>query len=192
VPLDAELRATAERKAEAILDEARAEAARLASDAERSVGDRREKRLRAKEAEYTAEARQAVAAEKHAAMEGELLARTRVVERVIERVKALVPELARSDAYASTLPRELARALEFVEGEDILVRCSEELAEPVREALSDRPEISIDSQGALGAGFVVAGDGGSVLVDSRLESRVDRLASMLAIEIHSRLQQEPR
>jgi len=192
VPLDTELRTTAERKAEAILDEARAEAERLASDAERSIGDRREKRLRAREAEYAAEARQAVAAEKHAAIEAELLARTRVVERVIERVRAFLPELARSDAYTSTLPSELARALEFVEGEGIVVRCSEELAAPVREALSDRPEISVDPQATLDPGFVVAGDGGSVLVDGRLENRVDRLASMLAIEIHSRLQQEPR
>lgn len=184
--LDGELRATAKRTAEAILREARATAEQLAADANRSIGDRRERVLKAKEAEYAAQARRAIAVEKHAAMEAELLAQTRLVERVLERVRARLPEIARSDAYRSTLAGELHRALEFVEGDDIVVRCADELAGPVREALRDHPKIGVEPE-AVGPGFVVAGSGGSVLIDGRLETRVDRLAPTLAIEIHSRL-----
>lgn len=185
--LDAELRATAKRTAEAILAEARATATELAAESDRAIGNRRERMIEAKKAEYTAKARRAIAVEKHAAMEAELLARTRLVERVIERVKARLAEIARSDTYQSTLPSELRQALQFVAGDGIEVRCSDELAKPVREALRDHPEIGVKPDAVLETGFVVTGGGGSVLVDGRLGTRVDRLAPSLAIEILSRL-----
>jgi hypothetical protein len=39
----------------------------------------------------------------------------------------------------------------------------------------------------LGTGFIVVGREESVLVDARLDARVDSLASVLAIEIHTLL-----
>ncbi len=185
--LDSELRATAKRTAEAILREARATADQLTEEAERSIGNRREQLLEAKEAEYTAEARRAVAAEKHAAMELTLMARTRLVDRVLQRVRAQLPEVAGGDAYRSGLPGELERALAFVEGEEIAVRCSTDLVEAVRDTLRAQPGVEVEPDAGLSSGFIVAGDGGAVLVDGRLETRVDRLASALAIEIHWRL-----
>ena len=41
----------------------------------------------------------------------------------------------------------------------------------------------------MGTGFIVVGAAESVLVDGRLETRLDRLASALAIEIHARLEE---
>jgi hypothetical protein len=41
----------------------------------------------------------------------------------------------------------------------------------------------------VGTGFIVVGAAQSVLVDGRLETRVDRLSSALAIEIHARLEE---
>lgn len=188
--LDAELRATAERTANAILGEARTTAQKLARDADRSIEDRRERLLKAKEAKYATEARRAVAVEKHAAMEGELAARSRAVERVLQRVRARLPEVARSEGYQATLPDELRRALAFVEGDSIRVRCSAELENPIREALADRPDISVEPDATLGTGFVVSGGEGTVLIDGRLGARLERLASTLAIEIDSRLRGE--
>jgi len=69
------------------------------------------------------------------------------------------------------------------------VRCSAELAPAVREGLRDRPEVKVETRTDVGPGFVVVGAGGSVLVDGRLQKRVDRLASVLAIEIHTRLEE---
>ena len=188
--LDTELRHSAERTSESILGTARADAERLGTESERVVEDRRRQVLKDKEAEYGAEARVAIAAERHAAMRVVLLARTRVVARVLERARALLPDATRSEAYLSTLSSELMEALQFVDGEGAVVRCSRDLEGAVRKGLRDRPEVKIETEADVGTGFVVVGAEGSVVVDGRLETRIDRLASVLAIEIHTRLQEE--
>jgi|GEM_PF-1666149 vacuolar-type H+-ATPase subunit E/Vma4 len=188
--LDTELRQSAERTAESIRGEARADSERLGSESDRLIEDWRSQALREKEAEYGAQARVAIAAERHAAMEAVLLARTRVVARVLERARALLPDAGQKEAYLSTLSSELMEALQFVDGEGAVVRCSAALAPAVREGLRDRPEVKVETEADLGTGFVVVGAEGSVVVDGRLETRIDRLASVLAIEIHARLQEE--
>lgn len=186
--LDTELRRTAASTAESILTAARANAERVAAQADRSIEDTRRERLQAREAEYGAEARVMVAAERHAAMRAVLLARTRVVERVLERARALFPEAVNTDAYLSTLGNELTEALQFVDSDGAVVRCSTALEPIVRKALGDRPEVTVEPDSDAGTGFIVVGGGGSVLVDGRLETRIDRLSSSLAMEIHSGLQ----
>ena len=187
--LDSELRRSARGTAESILSAARADAERIASEAERLIGDRRTEILKGKEAEYDGEARVAIAAERHAAMRAVLLAQTRVVDRVLEQARGLLPEATQGETYLSTLRDELAGALEFVEGKGAVVRCSSELAPAVREGLRDRPEVKVEPRADVGPGFVVVGAGGSVLVDGRLQKRVDRLTSVLAIAIHRRLEE---
>ena len=189
--LVAELRKSAEGTAESIRGAARTDAERLASEAERAIEERRSKALKDKEAQYGAEARVAIAAERHAAMRAVLLARTQVVTRVLDRARALLPDASQNEAYLSTLSQEVIEALQFVDGEGALVRCSTGLEQAVREGLRDRPEVKVEAQSDVGTGFVVVGSEGSVVVDGRLETRIDRLASVLAIEIHTGLQEEP-
>jgi vacuolar-type H+-ATPase subunit E/Vma4 len=189
--LDTELRRSAERTSESILGAARSDAKRLGTESERVVEDRRREVLKDKEAEYGAEARVAIAAERHAAMRAVLLARTHLVDRVLERAQALLPDVARNEAYLATLSSELTDALQFVEAEGTVVRCSEDLGPAVRDRMRDRPAVKVEPEADVGTGFVVVGAEGSVVVDGRLETRIDRLASVLAIEIHARLQEEP-
>jgi vacuolar-type H+-ATPase subunit E/Vma4 len=145
--------------------------------------------MKDKEIEHGAEARVAMAAARHAAMRAVLLSRTLLVERVLERARALLPEAAQTEPYLSALGGELTEALRFVDGDGAMVRCSVDLAPAVREALRGRPEVTVEAETDVGTGFIVSGDGGSVLVDGRLETRIDRLAATLAIEIHARLQE---
>ncbi|MDH3819008.1 MAG: V-type ATP synthase subunit E [Myxococcales bacterium] len=189
--LDTELRRSAERTSESILGAARSDAKRLGTESERVVEDRRREVLKDKEAEYGAEARVAIAAERHAAMRAVLLARTHLVDRVLERAQALLPDVARNEAYLATLSSELTDALQFVEAEGTVVRCSEDLGPAVRDRMRDRPAVKVEPEADVGTGFVVVGAEGTVVVDGRLETRIDRLASVLAIEIHTRLQEEP-
>ena len=189
--LDTQLRHSAERTSESVLGAARADAKRLAAESERVVEDRRREVLKDKEAEYGAEARVAIAAERHAAMRAVLLARTHLVDRVLERAQALLPDVARNEAYLATLSSELTDALQFVEAEGTVVRCSEDLGPAVRDRMRDRPAVKVEPEADVGTGFVVVGAEGTVVVDGRLETRIDRLASVLAIEIHTRLQEEP-
>ncbi|MGB8222605.1 MAG: V-type ATP synthase subunit E family protein [Polyangiales bacterium] len=185
--LDTELRTRAETTAASILSAAQAETARLASEADLVIADRRRKVLKDKEDEYGSEARIAIASERHAAMRAVLLARTRVVHRVLERVRALLPEAAARQSYLLGLSAELTEALQFVERDGAVVRCSVDLASILREALRAQPEIKVQPVSDLGTGFIVVGRGESVLVDARLDARVDSLASVLAIEIHTLL-----
>ena len=111
--LDTELRRSAERTSESILGAARSDAKRLGTESERVVEDRRREVLKDKEAEYGAEARVAIAAERHAAMRAVLLARTHLVDRVLERAQALLPDVARNEAYLATLSSELTDALQL-------------------------------------------------------------------------------
>jgi vacuolar-type H+-ATPase subunit E/Vma4 len=184
--LDTELRRSAEKTAEGILSAARADAERLAAEADQRIAERRREIMKDKEARYGAEARAAIAAERHAAMRAMLLARTRVVDRTLDRARALIPEAAQSEIYASALRDELLGALQFVD-DGAFVRCSSELASLVRGALRDRPEVRVETDAGVGVGFIVVGAGETVVVDGRLETRIDRLESALAIEILARL-----
>ena len=190
--LDTELRRSAERTAESILSAARTDVERLASDADRLIGDKRREVMKDKEAEYRAEARVAIAAERHGAMSAVLFARTRVINRVLERARALLPEAAETESYLSALSGELTEALQFVDGDSAVVRCSVDLAPALHDALRGRSEVTVEPEANFGIGFVVVGGGGSVLVDGRLETRIGRLASALAIEIHTCLKEPQR
>jgi len=183
--LETELRRRAETTAASILSAARAEAARLASEADLRIAERRRKVLEDKEDEYSSEARMAIASERHAAMGAVLLARTRVVDRVLERVRDLLPEAAARRSYRSGLSAELTRALQFVDRDGAVVRCSIDLAPALRESLRAQPMVKVEPAADFGTGFVVVGRGGSVVVDALLDTRVDSLASTLAIEIHA-------
>jgi vacuolar-type H+-ATPase subunit E/Vma4 len=187
--LSTELRHRAEKTAESILSAARAEADGIVSDTERHIEERRTKVLSNKEEEYRSKARARIAAERDAAMRAMLLAKTHLVDRVLQAAKALLPEAARRTASARALQGELGEALAFVGGEGATVRCSEELASAIREAVRGRPGVTIESHPELGPGFIVVGTGRSVVVDRTLQTRLDRLAPTLAIEIHKRLEE---
>lgn len=187
--LDTELRRAADATAESILNAARSDSGRVASHSERAIEDRRRALKELKEAEYGADARRAVANERHAAMRAVLMARTQVVDRVLERARALLPEASMDERYLTALGAELSEALTFVDGDDAVVRCSPSLEPAVRKALSDRQRVRVEPEKEMGTGFLVVGAGGSVVVDGQLDTRISRSASSLAIEIHARLQE---
>ena len=120
-------------------------------------------------------------------MRAVLLAKARVVDRVLQEARARLPEAARSGAYTSMLGRELRDALAFVGEQGAFVRCSEVLRPAMLEQARALPNVSVETEPTGDSGFRVVGEDQSVVVDSTLETRLDRLASTLAIEIHRRL-----
>lgn len=187
--LDAELRRAANETAESILESARSDSERVASESERAIEGRRKELMGRKEAKYGADARRAIATEKHAAMRAVLMAQTKLVDRVLDRAKGQLRVAAMDERYLAALGGELAEAWKFVESDDTLVRCSPDLEPAIRKALSDRPSVRVQADDEMGTGFIIVGAGGSVVVDGQLESRIARLASTLAIEIHARLRE---
>lgn len=187
--LESELRGRAQNTADAILRSAKVDADRIATDAEMVIEARRSAVLTSREEEYRAEARANVAGERHEAMRAVLLAKTRVVDRVMAGAKALLPAAARGKVYGSALADELGQALAFVGEENAVVQCPDDLAPVVREALRAASTVVVESTNNAGSGFVAIGDGGTVRVDGTLEARLDRLAPTLAIEILAKLEE---
>jgi vacuolar-type H+-ATPase subunit E/Vma4 len=187
--LEAALRKRAEQTAEAIMRAARADADRITAGADRAIEERRASVLGGREDVYRADARANVAAERHEAMRAVLLAKTRLVERVLQRARALLAEVTRGDPYRAALADEVDRAMVFVEAEEVVVRCPEALVPALRDALGAKPRVAVEAADDVGSGFVMIGDGGRVRVDSTLETRVERLETTLAIEIHNRLEE---
>ena len=187
--LDTELRRAANETAESILKAARSDSERVVSQSERAIEDRRRELMERKEAEYGAEARRAIAAERHTAMRAVLMARTQVVDRVLERARALLPDAVTDERYLASLDAQLAEALKFVDADDATVRCSPALEAFVRTALSAQPRVRVEADAEMGTGFNVVGASESVLVDCQLETRIDRLTPSFAIEIHARLRE---
>lgn len=186
--LTTELRRRAAEAADAIMSAARADADRIAADAERAIEERRSAVLKSREEEYRAEARASIAVERHEAMRAVLLAKTRVVDRVLQSAQGLLSEAAGTTAYGSSLAGEIGEAIAFVGSAGTVIRCSAEIQPKVHEALREMPEVSVETF-AGGTGFMAIGEGGNVEVDGTLEARLARLAPTLAIEIHERLEE---
>jgi vacuolar-type H+-ATPase subunit E/Vma4 len=186
--LSTELRRRAEETAKAIMSAAQADADQIAAEADRAIEKRRAEVLKSREGEYRAKARADVAGERHEAMRATLLAKTRVVDRVLQRAKTLLREAARGNAYGSTLADEVTEAVAFVGVEGATVHCSNDLEPAVRDALRATPGVSIKGMD-VGSGFVAVSKDGAVRVDGTLEARLERLAPALAIEIHQRLEE---
>jgi vacuolar-type H+-ATPase subunit E/Vma4 len=187
--LDEALRKRGRETAEAIMRAARTAADRIASDADQAIEERRSAVLSSRKDVYRTQARTEISAERHEAMRAVLLAKTRVVERVLQRARALLPAELRNDAYQAALEKEVEEALAFVGSEEATVLCPEALAPALRQALRATPEVAVQVHNDAGSGFVVVGQAGRVRVDSTLETRLDRLAPTLAIEIHERLEE---
>jgi len=189
--LDSELRRRAETAAQAVLRSAEAEAARIAAEVDEAIENRRAAKLHDREEQSRAEARAAIAIERREAMRSLLLAKTELVHRVLQHAKADLPSVARSAAYRATLPEDVDRALRFVDAEGPIIRCPPALEDVVKDAVGKRPGVGVEAVEGVGSGFVIIGQDQAV-VDCTLETRLERLAPTLAIEIHERVERSGR
>ena len=185
--LSDELRRRAEESAAAMIRAAEAEAERILDDAQGAIRERQRDVLRHREEKWRAEARVQIAAARHAAMRDTLLSRTRVVDRVLQEARALLPDALKLEKYDSLLSTELDEALDFVGEGGSTVFCTPSLTSSLRKLLVSRPSVKLQPADDIGNGFIVVDDGEAVRVDCTLETRLDRLAPLLAIEIHRRL-----
>ena len=185
--LSGELRRRAEESAAAVIRTAEAEAERILRDAEDAIQTRQRDVLQDREHTLRAEARRRIAASRHQAMKDVLLSRTRVVDRVLEKAKALLPDTLKTEQYDSLLSKELEQALEFVGEGGAILRCTPALASTIRRSLVTKPSVAVEPSDDVGSGFVATDKEGRVRVDCTLEARLERLAPLLAIEIHRRL-----
>jgi len=186
--LTTELRKKAEATAARILESARLEAEQLRTETERQIQSKRAASLREEEERYRVTARSAIAAERHASMRVVLLAKTRLVDRVLELATSLLPEACSTEAYRSSIAAQLVDSMRFVGDEGAHVLCSPELVPALREAAKAHPSVTVEPDAETESGFVVVSADGSVTVDKRLDAQLRRMIPTLAIEIHDRVE----
>ncbi|MDH3201500.1 MAG: V-type ATP synthase subunit E family protein [Myxococcales bacterium] len=186
--LTTELRKNAEATAARILESARLEAEQFRTETERQIQRKRAASLREEEERYRLKARSAIAAERHASMRTVLLARARLVDRVLELATSLLPDACRTETYRSSIAQQLDDSMRFIGDEGAHVLCSLELVPTLREAAKAYASVTVEPDAETQSGFVVVSAGGSVTVDKRLGTQLQRMIPALAIEIHDRVE----
>ena len=185
--LDAELRRSADATARVLLRDAREEAARIEAEATRNIDERRAATFESWEEELRSDARAEIAGARRDATRAVLLAKTRLVERVLERVRGELASVLGTESYQTALHSELERAIEFVGSRGTTVRCAPTIEGLVRDAVGSLDGARVEVDGSVGSGFVVSDESGRVQVDATLEGRLRRLAPTLSVEILGRV-----
>jgi vacuolar-type H+-ATPase subunit E/Vma4 len=168
----AALEADAETKIAVELGAAREQASRLEAESGDRIARLRAEALQQHEMQFRQETERLVAASRREARQELLLARQRLLQRVLRRAVELAPDATRSSAYLTGLPTDLARALSYLDHSEVIVRCSPELGTEMHQLLAEQKRAKVEIEPTLGAGFVVAAADGSAVVDRTLPRRL--------------------
>jgi vacuolar-type H+-ATPase subunit E/Vma4 len=102
---------------------------------------------------------------------------------VLDRARALVPEVAASASYAEALPSHLDEALSFLEGVRPRVKCPAAFIAMLQPAAARHEGVELVIDESVGPGIVAEAADGSVIVDNTLAARLARSEARLAIEL---------
>jgi vacuolar-type H+-ATPase subunit E/Vma4 len=181
----------AEAEADAIRGAAQADARSLLERCGAELTERRLQQARALEAERQNAIAFALVAARRAARRDELLARERLLNRVLRLAADRFPEAVRNPVFRATLPALVAQALECLADRPGTIRCHPGLMDEISRLLTDRPGVRLLADPACGTGFRLTSDDGPLVIDATLEDRVERLDRRLRQAILSRLGRGP-
>jgi vacuolar-type H+-ATPase subunit E/Vma4 len=117
----------------------------------------------------------------------ELAARHALLDRIFERARALIPEVAASAAYRAALPSHLGEALSYLEGTHPRIHCQAGLAPTIQSAITRHSGAQVIIDETVAPGIVAEAADGSVVVDNTLAARLAGVETRLAIELLQRL-----
>ena len=181
----------ADAQVEQTLAQARAEADRITTESAAALEQRCRAAAAARASARVQDVEHAVTLARREARRSLLEARERLLERVFTAARAGLPAAAAGPAYRASLPAALSGALAAVGTDQAVVRCPATLAPDVERA---RPRgstsVAVEVDPASGSGFRVASTDGAVEIDDTLESRLDRLRSILARRVLAQLELE--
>lgn len=182
-----ELIARLERDADARVAKIR-ERAKAEKDAIEAASAALSERLRAEALAARARERrvkfdQALAVARQRANAERLAAEYALLERILARTRELIAVVDVEPEYLAAVPLQLERALRFVEGRPIVVRCRPSIAPAARAALAMRSDATVEEAPDAPVGIRIALRDGSMEVDDTLLERLSRLRTRLAIEL---------
>lgn len=177
----------AQAQVDAIQRGADAEVRAIEDETEHAAAEATARRLEHERAARQFASQRELARVRREARAHELAARHAQLARILERARALLPEVAASTRYLEMLPSHAGEALSFVEGLRPRVRCQRRFA-PVLQPMVARhegAELVIDE--TVGPGVIAEAADGSVVVDNTLAARLSRAETQLAIELLKRV-----
>jgi len=180
--LVAALESEAEARISSELEAAREEAAGIEREASDRIAQLHAEALRERQVQFQQEAERMVAASRREARQKLLLARHRLLDRVLRRALELAPDLARSPTYLVGLPDDLVRAMSYLGQSAAVIRCSPALAAELQPLLVEHRDWTLEVDPAMAPGFQVAAAGGSVVVDRTLPRRLQLEEARLRLE----------
>lgn len=165
--------------------------ARQRADAVRRQGVAEMERRRADALAPSAElaVAESIAEARRGARAAVLKARAALLDRIFADAALALRAAESSDVYRAGLAEALSRALTYVRGAAVVVRCSPTLAESIVAALGDREGVRIEASAAEPPGFIVESADGAVRVDESLPARLDRLRQQLSIELVQQIEE---
>jgi len=179
----ATLERSAEVEAEQILNAARAEAARLAAEANERRRKGRDLTLAERAVTWRSDNALALAEARRRAGAVVAAAQQRLVQRVFAAVKRRFSDAICSDSYRAALPGHLDEALGYVGDRAAVVRCPRAIEAAVRALVTRRSGVTVEADDDAAAGIVVQTDDGALTVDATLEGRLAALSRGLALHI---------
>jgi vacuolar-type H+-ATPase subunit E/Vma4 len=181
----------AEAEAEAILAAARTEAESIRSRSDAELTERQHRLDLELESERRTAVEFALATARHDARREELLARERMIERVLAAARARFPAALREPGFRSGLPAQVRQGLECLAGRPATFRCHPDLTLDIEPLVSDQPGIQLTPDPATGSGFSLLSADGALEINATLEDLLHRLDRRVRQEVLSRLEREP-
>jgi len=181
--LIARLEADADARVQAIRARADDAVRALEASEARAAAEIVEQHLAARRATRQAALARELAQARHRARAEALTARRGLLQRVLKRAEALIPEVAATQAYRAALPGHLDEALSYLEGLRPLVKCPPSSAPLLEPRLAGRDDVTLLVEASVGAGLVAEAADGSVVVDNTLRARLRRREAHLAVEL---------
>lgn len=152
---------------------ARAEADGITAESATRLGERRRLALEEFDRRYRYELEQALTAARRAKRRAVLEARQRLLQRVFDAVRGLLPGALDLDSYRKSLPTVLGGALAALGDGPVVIRCTPAIR-PLLETLQRPASVSVVPDDTVGSGFLVQATDGSVDVVDTLEERLER------------------
>lgn len=165
-----------------ILEDGRARAAAITAASDARIAERRAATVRRRETTARGQHERALAGYRRAARARVLEARTALLDRLFEQVRASLPDLAASSEYRAGLATRLERLRLYTRDQAVTIQCAPSLAGELRRLVKTNGHLRIASDPHIGAGFRLLSDDGRVEIDARLECQLERLRPRLALE----------
>jgi vacuolar-type H+-ATPase subunit E/Vma4 len=160
-----------------------AQVSALAAQAAAVRDAQRDSELRRRRAVRRARLELELAQARQRARADQLHAQHALLVKIFQRAGEQLAAVATSPEYVNALPSHVKEALQFVEGQDVTVRCPPALVRDVRRAVEGRPGVTVVEDAQAPPGILVSTTDGTVVVDNTLPARLKRLVPRLAVEL---------